>query len=343
MNVPSLRRVPSIKVKFSLVIVAAIGVAVIMSQVGYALGWPLWLRPTIAVFVSLGFVQLLAHGMTKPLRHMALAAKEISRGDYEQRIETLSVDEVGQLAVAFNAMASELRDADRQRRELIANVSHELRTPVAGIRAALENLIDGVIEPSPELMAMLHGRINRLQRLVEALLDLSRLESGTVDLKLESLVLAEVVRGAVDETRFDNPSVHISCDLDDSLRVRGDAERLHQVVANLLENAVRHGGAPISATIRSSTVGVTLTIDDCGDGFQAGESDRVFDRFFRGVNGHASPGTGLGLAIVKWIVELHGGTITAAENQPRGARLTVTLPLIGDSAPPQPRTNEPTT
>ena len=329
MRLPSLRRVPSIKVKFSLVIVGAIGVAVLMSQVGYSLGWPLWLRPTIAIVVSLGFVQLLAHGMTRPLRDMATAAQQISRGEYHQRVDTQSVDEVGQLAQAFNTMAEELVDADRQRRELIANVSHELRTPIAGIRAALENVIDGVVSPSTELMSTMHGRIERLQRLVEDLLDLSRLESGAVALHREALLVSEVIGGAVDEARFDNPSVHIAVDVADGLRVSGDAERLHQVVANLLENAIRHGASPITVSATSTRNGVQLVVTDCGAGLTSAAAEHVFDRFFRG----GSSGTGLGLAIARWIVELHDGTIAVAANEPHGARFTVSLPLSVPAAP----------
>lgn len=329
MRMPSLRRVPSIKAKFSLVIVGAIGAAVLMSQVGYSLGWPLWLRPTIAIVVSLGFVQLLAHGMTRPLRDMATAAEQIRRGEHHQRVETQSVDEVGQLARAFNTMAEELVIADRQRRELIANVSHELRTPIAGIRAALENVLDGVVAPSTELMSTLHGRIVRLQRLVEDLLDLSRLESGAVALRRESILVSNVIGGAVDETRFDNPSVHIAVTVADALRVSGDAERLHQVIANLLENAIRHGASPITVSAIGTKNGVQLVVADCGPGLTGAAMEHVFDRFFRG----GSSGTGLGLAIARWIVELHDGTITVAGNQPHGARFTVSLPFAVPATP----------
>jgi signal transduction histidine kinase len=325
--------VRSIKVKFTIVIVGAIGVAVVMSQVGYVFGWPLWLRPTLAVIVSLVFVQVLAHGMTSPLREMASAAKEISRGAYLQRIDTPSVDEVGQLATAFNAMAQDLVEADRQRRELIANVSHELRTPIAGIRGALENIMDGVVEPTGELVNAMHGRVERLQRLVDDLLDLSRLEAGDVAFELRPLALADVVRGAVEEVRFDHPSVDIAVDVAPDATVQGDPERLHQVVANLLHNAVLHGAAPIAITaqveLHAQAASVRLTVTDSGPGLAPDAQQRVFDRFYRHRSGQGTPpGTGLGLSIARWIVELHGGTITAGSNQPHGARFDVLLPLV---------------
>ena len=324
----TLRWVRSIKVKFSIVIVIAIGAAVVMSQLGYALGWPLWLRPTLAFIVSLLFVQVLAHGMTSPLRDMAQAAQEISRGAYSHRIDTPSVDEVGQLATAFNAMAADLLDADRQRRELIANVSHELRTPIAGIRAALENVMDGVVPPTDELFHAMHGRVDRLQRLVAELLDLSRLEAGDIIFDVRPLSLAEVVQGAVEEARFDHPSVDISVAVPAGAVVSGDPERLHQVVANLLDNAMLHGAEPITVRADVGRRTVRLSVIDCGPGLPVGAHHRVFERFYRiAAPGEISPGTGLGLSIVRWIVELHGGTITAAPNGPNGTCFDVDLPL----------------
>jgi signal transduction histidine kinase len=324
----TLRWVPSIKLKFSIVIEVAVGVAVVMSQVGYLLGWPIWLRPMLATVVSLCFVQFLAHGMTSPLREMARAAIDISHGRYSHRIETSSVDEVGQLAAVFNVMAAELEDADRQRRELIANVSHELRTPIAGIRGAMENVIDGVVEVGPELLQSMHGRIERLQHLVDDLLDLSRLEAGDVSMDRRPLLLADVVNGAVDEVRFDHPSVHIGVDVDLALTVEGDPERLHQVVANLLQNAVIHGAPPISVRAVAEGTSARLTVSDRGRGLTSDERERVFERFYRAAPpGEARPGTGLGLAIVRWIVELHGGSITAEADEPHGARFDVLLPL----------------
>ncbi len=332
----SLRWVRSIKLKFSIVIVSAIGVAVLMSQVGYGFGWPLWLRPVLAALVSLAFVQVFARGMTSPLRDMATAAKEISRGDYGARITTQSVDEVGQLALAFNAMAGHLDDADRQRRELIANVSHELRTPIAGLRGGLENMLDGVVAPTTEVLQAMHGRVERLQRLVDDLLDLSRLEAGEVALHRRSLTLVEIVNGAIDEVRFDTPSVHIAVDVASDLVVDADPERLHQVVANLLNNALVHGAPPFTVTAHRSGLTAVLRVSDAGTGLPSDPlaREQLFERFHRlRVDGSHRPGSGLGLSIVRWIVELHGGTISAHTNEPHGARFDVCLPLADAPAP----------
>jgi signal transduction histidine kinase len=318
-----LRLTRSIKMKFSIVILAAIGTAVVTSQAGYSLGWPLWVRPSVAAAVSLIAVQFLAKGMTLPLRDMSKAARHMATGDYTHRVETSSVDEVGQLAAAFNSMAEAVADADRQQRDLIGNVSHELRTPIAGLRATLENIIDGVTEPTSEVLTAMAGRVNRLERLVSDLLDLSRLEAGMAPLTTSIVNLRDIVDDAVDECQAANPSAQITIAAPNAILLTADPGRLHQVLSNLLANAIAHGDGPIAVTVSVSGPQLTLTIADQGRGLD-GDTDRLFERFYRADN--STTGTGLGLAIVRWIVDLHGGTVRAEPNQPTGARFIVTLP-----------------
>jgi signal transduction histidine kinase len=327
-----MRRIRSIKVKFSIVIVWAIALAVTTSQVGYAIGLPILLRPLIAAVVAVVLVPLLARGMTRPLRSMTQAAREIAQGDYAQRIHTQSVDEVGQLAAAFNAMATDLAAADQQRRDLVANVSHELRTPIAGLKATLENLVDGVSAPTPEVLAAMHGRIDRLHRLVEDLLDLSRLESGAIVLARSDVLVRSVVDGVVEEFIADRPDVDLTVEVPPELVVRADPERLHQVVLNLLDNASRHGTGAIRLVADRIGSEVVISISDNGPGLPAGSVDQVFERFYRADAARANTGgTGLGLAIVRWITELHGGRVTASSlgphQAPTGAAFTVALPI----------------
>ena len=174
-----------------------------MSQIGYRLGWPVWLRPLVAVTVALLLVQLVAKGMTAPLRAMARAAEAMARGDYGRRVETTSRDEVGQLARAFNAMAAELAEVDRHRRDLIANAAHELRTPLAGLQATLENLSDGVVAPSPEILGRLTEQVDRMGRLVHDLLELSRLDAGVAPMRRDAVHVAELVAGVVRDRAAD--------------------------------------------------------------------------------------------------------------------------------------------
>jgi signal transduction histidine kinase len=139
-----LDRIGRIKLKLGAAILAAVAVTVVVVSAGEQAGvWPVF-TGVIAAVLALAVVQLLAHGMTSPLREMAAAAKAMAHGDYDRRVTATSRDEVGELARAFNAMAAELAEADRMRRDLVANASHELRTPIGALRATLENLIDGV-------------------------------------------------------------------------------------------------------------------------------------------------------------------------------------------------------
>jgi signal transduction histidine kinase len=299
--------------------------------------FPLWTALT-AVTVGVTITQFLAHGMTSPMREMTAAARAMALGDYTRRVRATSHDEVGDLAVAFNQMAADLAAADRQRRELIANVSHELRTPITALQGLLENIVDGVAEAEPATMQTALTQTERLGRLVTELLDLSRLDAGVMPLNLAPIdiptFLGDVVReatvnadGAGHDVRF---VVHTP-----GVVVAGDRERLHQVFANLLDNAARHSPPGGTVTVRAERHGdhVLLAVADEGDGIPAADRDRVFERFTRGERA-ADGGTGLGLAIARWVVQLHSGTIAVAEppepaasRSAPGCHIHVTLPL----------------
>src|SRR5215470_13165736 len=161
-----LDRVPSIRTKFAIVIVLAVGVSAVVSQIGLHFGIPIWIRPVIAVVISLAFVRVVAHGLTAPLRDMERATSKMARGDYTQRVRATGHDEVGRLASSFNAMAAELETVERQRKDLIANVSHELRTPLSALQARLENIADGIEPADPEVFRAMLAQTERLGRLV---------------------------------------------------------------------------------------------------------------------------------------------------------------------------------
>jgi signal transduction histidine kinase len=326
----------SIKFKLSVVIVAAVGVTVLVQYLGLRTGLPLWAVGLLSGALALLMIRLLARGMTSPLREMAAAAKAMARGDYSRRVTASSRDEVGDLARAFNRMATQLEETDRVRRDLVANVSHELRTPISALRAVLENLVDEVEPPDPETLRVMLAQVERLGRLVKQLLELSRLEAGVVPLERRPFEVRPLLEEAVHEAR-----VHVergmARDVRLSLRVRpgslradGDPERVHEVIANLLENAVRHApdGSEVQVTARPQDGRVRIEVADQGPGIPDGEAERVFERFHRsdGARSTADGGTGLGLAIARWIVDLHGGDIRAERNEPRGCRMVVALP-----------------
>src|SRR5699024_10232757 len=198
LDVRPLDRFRSFKVKLGILVAASVSVAALLTQVSIrAVVEPLLALPLV-VIAALVFTQLLARGMTSPLREMTGAARAMARGDYSRQIRTSSRDEVGQLASAFSTMASELEQTDRMRRDLVANVSHELRTPVAGLRAQLENLVDGVTEPDPAALEVALTETERLSQLVDHLLDLSRLDAGVIDLDVEPVELTPFLHEVVD-------------------------------------------------------------------------------------------------------------------------------------------------
>jgi signal transduction histidine kinase len=319
--------VPIIKLKLGLVILASgmAGLAVFWS----VLGWKPPATSLTAVGVALLISQILAHGMTRPLREMTVAAKAMARGDYSLRVRATSRDEVGQLAVAFNQMAADLAAADRQRRELIANVSHELRTPIFALQAVLENVVDGISDPDTLRTAL--TQTERLGRLVTELLDLSRIEAGVVPLDLERFDLAGFLAAAVREAEVAAAAagrgVRFTVDAETGKAV-ADPGRLHQVVANLLDNAARHSpaGGTVAVSGRYEADRLVLEVADEGPGIPPDQRARVFERFTRGERAGHSGGTGLGLAIAQWVVELHGGSICVVDAPAPGCRIRVTLP-----------------
>ncbi|MEE2035315.1 DUF4173 domain-containing protein [Rhodococcus sp. CC-R104] len=322
--------VSSIKVKIGLLVVVSIVAAVVVLQVGGRAGVPGWLTLPVTLAVALGVTQWPARGMTSPLREMTCAAGKMATGDYSVRVTATSADEVGRLARAFNTMAADLATADQQRRQLVATVSHELRTPLAAQRALLENLVDGVVRPDDAALQTALAQSERLSALVGDLLDVSRVDGGAVPLHLASVSVADLLDRAVAEAAVGTRTVVFETSVEPSdLVVRADGARLAQVVANLLDNAVRHsppgGIVRLRAEVEENDRW-SLEVTDHGPGIPAGQVRKVFARF--GVGDDSSGGTGLGLAIAGWVCQLHGGSITALPpaDGGTGARIRVMLP-----------------
>ena len=334
---------PWIKLKLGLVIVGSGVAGLVVFYLG--IGWIPPATSATAIAVALVTSQVFAHGMTGPLREMTAASRAMARGDYTRRVTATAHDEVGQLASAFNQMAADLAAADRQRRELIANVSHELRTPIFALQAVLENAVDGVEVPDTETLSAALAQTERLGRLVTELLDVSRLDAGVAPINPEEFAVDAFLATAVREAEVTAQAAG----RDVCFRVTAppatfsaDPHRLHQVLANLLDNAARHSPPGGAITVAAQVEGDTLVVevDDEGPGIPVQQRNRVFERFTRGPGGLAgsagnnvaenqagrsdSGGTGLGLAIARWVVELHGGTIAVVDGAP-GCRIRFTI------------------
>ncbi|MEV7421563.1 MULTISPECIES: HAMP domain-containing sensor histidine kinase [unclassified Streptomyces] len=343
----------SIKAKLGTLVVISVLITTGLLVVALRTETELRFITVFSMIATLLITQFVAHGLTAPLDEMSTVAKSISHGDFTRRVSGSDRrDELGDLAATINRMADDLEAENQHRKALIANVSHELRTPIAALRAVLENVVDGVTAADPEMMLTALRQTERLGRLTETLLDLSRLDNGVVPLRAGrfevwpylSGVLKEAnlaasqrrpvsgVSGSVNHTRTD---VHLHLDVSPpELTAHADAERLHQVVANLIDNAVKHSPPHGRVTVRARRGGgpesLELEIQDEGPGIPEQERHQVFERFNRGTapspHGPGSDGgTGLGLAIARWAVDLHGGNIGVAESE-RGCLIRVTLP-----------------
>ena len=325
----------SIKMKFAVLLAVSSIVTGMLVWYGVLfLDWRQRYSLALAVLLSLAVSQLLAHGMTAPLRQMTAAARLLARGQSAPPVRTTSRDEVGDLARAFTAMSRELASADAQRRELLANVGHELRTPVAALRAQLENLADGVRPADPPALAEVLNQVERLGDLLADLLDLARAEGGAVPLDRRPIAIRPLVEDVVRQVGAARPGRVIVVQVEPpDLVADADPQRLGQVLTNLVDNATRHvsTGGRVEIWARSGADGrLVLQVTDDGPGIPPDRWQSVFERF-RGTATDAAVtsrdgGTGLGLAIARWAVVLHGGTIAVVPVESGGCRIRVEIP-----------------
>ena len=319
--------------KLGLLVAASVVASAVLTWYGLVvLGWyPRYSLP-VAVVVALAITQLLARGMTAPLRQMTAAARAMAEGRPVPPVRATSRDEVGELARAFTAMASDLATADEQRRELLANVSHELRTPVAALRAQMENLVDGVRPGDQAALGEVLGQVERLASLLDDLLDLARVESGARSLERVPVRLEPLIAGIVAEAATVRPDRRIAVEVDPpDLVADADPRRVAQMLGNLVDNATRHarpGGQVLVSARRGDAGELVLEVTDDGPGIPPERREAVFERFRRGATGEIAltgaptaggagqdGGTGLGLAIARWAVVLHGGRIAVVDTE----------------------------
>ncbi len=302
----------------------------------------LLLAGLLAAAVALVLGLYLARRITTPLRAMTAAAAALANGDLQQRVDVHTSDEVGQLATAFNSMATDMGRSQELRRNMVADIAHELRTPLTVLQGNLEALRDGVLPPSPEILASLHGETLLLGRLVSDLRELSLAEAGQLKLQPAPTDVAELARRTVESLRTGAAArgVVLALDVPEGLpTLNVDGDRIGQVLRNLLENAIRH--SPPGGEVRLSVTpdaqpagGLRVTVADQGPGIPAGELGLVFERFYRADRSRArsTGGAGLGLAIVKLLVEAHGGRVWAESEPGHGARFVFTVPATAPTA-----------
>jgi len=285
-----------------------------------------------ALAVALAASLLLARRVTRPVHEAEAATRAIAAGDFSRRVAATSEDEIGRLTASVNQMAADLARLEATRREFIAKVSHDLRTPLTAIKGLIVNLQDSAPAETQASLATMDEQTDRLIRLVDDLLTASRLQRGELRLKRATVDLSAVARSAaaVVSRKAEQSGVTLALDLPANIALRpvsGDADRLQQVMVNLLDNAVKvtPPGSAVRLTLASEADEVMVTVNDGGPGLSPEVKARAFEAYFRGPGG----GAGLGLTIAREIVAAHGGRIWL-ENRPEGgAQAGFALPLAG--------------
>ena len=298
----------------------------------------------LAGLLSVVAAALVARRLTAPLEALAEATGRLEAGERAVRLEPAGRDELGQVTAAFNRLVAGLERQETLRREMIADVAHDLRTPVAVIRSKLEAMQDGLVPPDPPRLAALHDEVMLLGRLVEDLRTLSLAEGGGLSLRLEPTPIGSLLERTLEtfSARADEAGVKLNLEpVPPNLATTLDPDRIAQVLHNLIENAIRHGGAgSVGVGASPESGGVRFWVRDHGPGLSAEALGRVFDRFYRGdaARSRAGGGSGLGLAIARALTEAHGGRLEAANHPEGGAVFTVHLPASrtrhGAESPP---------
>lgn len=288
----------------------------------------------VAGLVGLLLTILLSQSILRPIDALTSAAKAMEKGDLSQRVEIKSKDELGQLGKAFNSMAEGLNRLEQLRRNMVTDVAHELRTPLSNIRGYLEALRDGVVEPTPEAITSLHEEAMLLNRLVDDLQELALAEAGQLNLVRQPVDLHMLISKTVQSLNalIAEKDVTVGVHLPEDLPlIEADAERMGQVLRNLINNAVVNTppGGEIQIGARAVNSQVAVSIQDNGVGISQEHLPFVFERFYRVDKSRArsTGGAGLGLAIVKQLVEAQGGQVEINSQLNVGTTVTFTSPI----------------
>jgi histidine kinase len=276
-----------------------------------------------------------------PMLHMMSLSQRIAEGEYQERLalpggqQADQTDELGQLALRFNQMADKLEKTETMRRQLIGDVTHELRTPLTAVKGYLEGLMDGVLPADPETYEQIHSEIDRLQRLVNDLQELSRVEAGAFQLNLAPVPperLIERIQSTLGR-QFEDKNIQLVTDVEPGLpNLFVDKDRIIQVLTNLVGNALQYtpNGGKVSISVRREKSEILFAVKDTGIGISTEQLTFIFNRFYRTdkSRNRASGGSGIGLTIAKALVQAHQGKIWAESNgEGKGSTFSFLIPL----------------
>lgn len=285
---------------------------------------------TLAALVALAAAVIVSRRITRPLVRLTGAVQAIEGGARHVPAGLSDAPgELGELAAAVDRMADTLAHEDQLRRDLVADVAHELRTPLTILQASCEALLDGIETPTPERLVSLHDEVLRLSRVVEDLETLSAAEAAGLRLERDHIDLAVLAADAVESLRSRATEAGLTLKLNlTPVEIDADRTRIHQVVVNLLTNAVKFTptGGTVHVRVAADGTLARLEVTDSGPGIPADELPRVFDRFWRGHTATGTSGSGIGLAVVAELIHAHHGRVEAHSDPGHGSTFTVLLP-----------------
>lgn len=290
----------------------------------------------IPIIVMFFLLYAMTYRLTKPLKLMSKASKAMAKGDFSKRIPVMSDDEIGELSVSFNMMTNSLAQLEGMRKSFVANVSHELKTPMTTISGFIDGILDGTIEQDKQTyyLNIVSDEVKRLSRLVQSMLSMARLESGEFPLKPELFDLSQLLCTVVvsQEQRIEQKRIEIT-GLDElqSISVNADKDLIHQVLYNLVDNAIKFtdDGGNISFSLKTENKKAIFTVTNTGCGIPEKDLSFIFERFYKVDKSRSASkkSTGLGLYIVKTIVTAHGGTVSVTSKEKEFTTFKIILPF----------------
>ena len=290
--------------------------------------------------IAFAVIYVISSSMVRPLRSMVSATESFAHGDFTVRVPVTELDEIGKLSMAFNNMATSLAQQDSIRRSFVANVSHELKTPMTTIGGFIDGIMDGTIPPEKQrhYLSIVSSEVKRLSRLVRSMLNIARLESGEMQLQPKAFDINQVVCSTIFtfEQAIEEKGLDIRGLDSDRVMVAADEDLIHQVVYNLVENAVKfvNAGGYIEISYRNEGNRTHISVKNSGDGISKEEISKVFERFYKTDRSRSQDksGVGLGLNIVRSIVKLHDGEVIVRSTEGQFCEFTFTLPTA-EAAP----------
>ena len=294
----------------------------------------IWLTALFFTVFSTIIIYFNSRRISQPVKEIEKAAISLAAGENAQDLPVNSQDEIGRLSGTFNYMKHKFLETEKMRKDFISNVSHDMRTPLTSINGFVEGMLDGLVKPedNKKYLTIIQSETNRLMRLTSDILQLAKIQSGSIAVSKEKLNAWETVNSVIESvgSLSDEKRINFSLKCDDSAFVMADRDKLKQILINIMGNAVQYSpdDGQISVNIEESDSKIRFAISDNGIGIPADDLPFIFEKFYRVDKSRQSAkgGTGLGLNIAKNLVELHGGSIWASSKPGKGTEIAFELP-----------------